>query len=291
MNVTVNGITAKVEWEGFRKSRADGGPQVVIRYQVDFADADAFADSVMGGIVVTGGPGGTVHNLPRQYCPTNPRLYALSADVDYFGERDDAPPPTTPPALPGPPVLAFDTAVVTVVYGLLTWAQIPDDDPGGQQSFPNEITPNEPYLFSNSEIDFGYENVAVPKGALAFATSPNLQIGAPVTIRVPMSTWRLTRHNYPALPYALVVAKVGNCNDGTFLGQPKGCVLFDDARTRQTMQSDGTRTQGFELVFKVKVRDWNMFIRPDTLQWDLVKDQAGGGFTPYSYTDLKSLMD
>ena len=78
MDVTINGITGKVEWEGFRKARTPDGPTVVIRYQVPYLQGDAFADACMGGI-----------GTPRAICPTNPVLYCLRADVDYFGERND----------------------------------------------------------------------------------------------------------------------------------------------------------------------------------------------------------
>ncbi len=286
MNVTVNGITAKVEWEGFRKSRGDDGPRVVIRYQVgDITTADTFADSVMGGIIVTGGPHGTVNNLPRQPCPTNPRIYALSADVDYFGERTDetAYSGGLPVTVPG-----FESASVTVVYGLLTWSQTVNDDPGGEQSFTNDQNPGEPFVFAECEIDHAVELITVRNGGMKFVTAPNLPIDAPIAIRSPISTWRIVRHLYPNLPSAKVMTMIGNTNNATFLGQGLGCVLFDDCRTKQVMTPDGTRCQGFEMIFKVKPRDWNMFVRPDTMIWDWVAD--GSGTRPYQQINLNPLV-
>jgi hypothetical protein len=277
MNVTVNGISAKVEWEGFRKARTDDGPRVLIRYQVPFASGDAFADSVMGGIVVTGGPSGTVSNLPRQPCPTNPKLYALHADLDYAAERDDV-----------GGSIAFDTALVTVEYGQLTWAQQATDDPGGEQSFPNELTPGQPFIFAECEIDHASEVVTVANAGLTFSSAPAVSVDLPISIRSPISTYRIVRHQYPNLPSQKVMTMIGQLNDATFLGRTRGLVLFDDCRTRQVMAADGTRCQGFELVFKVKVRDWNRFIRPDKMVWETVAD--GSGNTPYTYTNLLPLL-
>jgi hypothetical protein len=282
VNVVVNGIIGKVEWAGFRKSRGDEGPRVLMRYQVPYASGDNFADGVMGGI---SSAGGTVRYNPRQNCPTNPRLYALHADIEYFAEQND----TTGPYAGGTVVLpGFDTATVAVEYGNLTWPQITSDDPGGEQSFPNDDIPGEPYVFAECEIDMATELITVANAGLTFATSPNIPLDAPIVVRQAVSTWRITRHQFPNLPYKQVMAMLGQLNQSTFLGQTQGLVLFDDARTKQVMTSDGTKCQGFELVFKVKTLDWNRFIRPDKMIWDTVAD--GSGNNPYTYTDLKPLL-
>lgn len=273
MNVTVNGITGVVEWEGFRKSRGTEGPNVVIRYQVPYLQGDAFADASMGGV-----------GTPRATCPTNPTLYCLRADVDYFGERDDT--VTTSNGLvvivPG-----FDTATVTVEYGLLTWPQAFGDDPGGLQSFLNDLAPGEPYLFADCEIDIATDSTSV-NTAMQTASVPVIPVTQKFSIRAPISAWRITRHQYPNLPSAQVISMVGQTNSLTFLGQPAGCVLFDGARTRQMMTSDGIKCQMFEMLFKIKVRDWNFQIRPDRATWDAVQDSVGNRI--YTQTDLRPLL-
>ena len=125
-------------------------------------------------------------------------------------------------------------------------------------------------------------------GVLKTFSIPLLPIQQKIAIRSPISTWRITRHQYPNLPSAKVISMVGQTNSAVFLGQPIGCVLFDGARTRQQMTSDGTRVQLFEMIFKVKVRDWNYFVRPDAMTWDLVQDGAGN--RPYTQIDLRGLL-
>lgn len=281
MQVTVNGITAKVEWAGHRKSRTDDGPRVVIRYQLPWVNADGFADSVMGGYVVTGG---VPRYLPRHACPTNPVLYCLTAEIDYEAERDDTALPTVPPAMPGPALLAFDTAHVEVLYGNLTWPQITADDPQGDQSFQLESAPNEPILQAECEIDHGGQAITMPTGSLVFV-SDGLKIDAPLTKWEGIDVWRIVRHNFPNLPYKQVRSLKNRVNNSTFLGQERGCVRFANARSSGTMTGQGFKCQRFEIIFEVKDQDWNQFIRPDDLTYDDVGGAADNSKTPYKYTD------
>jgi hypothetical protein len=107
-------------------------------------------------------------------------------------------------------------------------------------------------------------------------------------VRVPISTWRITRHQFPNLPYAKVMAMIGQTNSTTFLGQTKGLVLFDNCRTKQVMTAQGTRCQGWEMLFKVKTLDWNRALRPDKIQWDFLTDSSGNML--YQQVDLRPLM-
>src|SRR6185312_7560114 len=229
--IVLNGITAYERWENFRKGRAEGGPWVEMEYLVAFANADAFCDSVMGGIVYSGG---TARNLPRQPCPTNPTLYAMNAGYVGAGE--------TAIGAGGRPT--FTDAIVTVRYEVLNWVEFPSQDPGGQQSFPNEAAPGTPLLLAECEIDMGGQVLTVPAKSLVFASDGSpLPSDTPVGVWDGFSTWRITRHKFPMLPFAKVASYQNHINNATFLGRPRGCVRFANARTKQIKTSDGTRTQ------------------------------------------------
>ncbi len=291
MDVVVNGVTGSLQWEGFRKGRHDGGPQVVIRYLVNYFYADQFADGVFGGFVKSGGAGGTIHYLPRMACPTNPTLYAIDVDVDYAGEIPDAPPTYTPPALPPPSQIAFQAAIVTVVYGNTPWPQFSTDDPGGEQSFQLESQPNEPLLGMECEIDHGGQAISLPNRALAFDDGTPFGPDDPGMIRwESLDVWRVTRHNFPNLPWATVRKLKNKLNDDTFLGQPKGCVRFANARSAGTMTGQGFKCQRFDIIFEVKSQDWNMKIRPDDGTYGLVTLLRDGTVNPYKYDDLRGLL-
>jgi len=290
MAVTVNGVTAKERWAGFRKGRGQDGPWVTMEYLVPFAYADDFADGVMGGISVTGTPPTqTIRNNPRQRCPTNPALYALAVDeIEYVGERGVG--------VGSRPT--FDLAIVRVHYGILTWPQAFTDDPGAQQSFPVESQPGLPLINAECEIDYGEETLSIPGGKMKYVSDDKL-VEQPQTIRVAITTYRITRYNYPDLPSSKVSSLVGTINAGlshgapydTFLGQAEGHVRFAGARTRLQMTANGTKCQLFEATYQVRQQGWNYVPRPDSsLIWDrlyCVGDPTKG---LYDYANLFPLL-
>lgn len=276
MAITVAGIVGKEMWESFRKGRGEFGPYVDLSYLVDFASADAFVDGVLGGIVTAGG---SIRNVPKLACPTNPRLYAMSAEYVGAGEAN--------PTANGRPT--FTAAVVEVRFAVPTWPQAFSDDPGGQQSFPNEATPGQPIVFAECEIDMGGEFVTVPQGSLVFL-SDSKPIDAPVGKWVGVSTFRIVRHYYPNLPTTKVATYLNKLNNATFLGRARGLVRFANAKTRQVQTSDGTRTQSWEMIFEAREHDWNEFIRPDDMLFDAVGSPLDSTKQPYSYVDLAPLL-
>lgn len=280
MAITVNSVTAAEMWDSFRKGRGPNGPYVELGYLVPFAQADAFIDGCMGGFVSTGGPNGTIRNVPKLACPTNPKLYAMSADEQGVGERADA-------SAGGRPV--FSHSVVTVRFEVPTWPQFPADDPGGQQAFPNETLPGEPFVFADCEIDMGGESVTVPETSFVFA-SDSAPTETPVTVWVGNSTWRITRHYFPNLPHAKIASLLNGVNNDVFLGQPKGQIRFANARTKQIQTADGTRTQNLELIFEWREHDWNTYLRPNGYVWEKVVSKSDATVTPYVYRNLKPLL-
>jgi hypothetical protein len=278
LSVTLNGVTAKIRWESFRKGRGENGPYVALSYLVPYAQTDNFIDGVMGGI---SGGSGTVQYLPRQKCPTNPTLYATRAEGDYVGE-------VYPNS--GTSSDLFQYSTVAVEYGVLAWPQAFGDDPGGQQSFPNDATPGEPYLFAECDIDFGGKLITLPKGSYLFPSGAPIYANVPATKWEAMSTWRVTRQNFPSLPYAKVGALVNKVNSTTFLGQAPEHVRFAGAQTQLRMTSDGTRCQRFAMSFEVQFEcTWNQLMRPDDLKYDNVEGTLTGA-PPYTLDDLRPLL-
>ncbi len=281
MAIIVNGVSGKNQWENLRKGADADGPWVTLQYVIDnYSQADAFLDGCLGGYVKAGGTGGSVKYVPRQKCPTNPTLYARTGEIDFLG-----PIKVTAGGLP-----QFGAAIVSINYGVLPWPQAFSDDPGGEQSFPNEINPGEPYTFADCEIDYGGEFVTIPKGSLVFHTSPKLTVDAPLGMWVGMNTYRFTRHNYPNLPHAKVSSMVNKINQTKLFGQNKGQVRFDGAKTKFTSTTDGTKCQLFEMQFSVRQYDWNYYIRPDSMVFDIVEDPNNSIIHPYTYTDLSGLL-
>jgi hypothetical protein len=276
MAITVNGILAYERWESFRKGRNADGPFVDLQYLVAFANADNFVDSVMGGISRAGG---TVHNVPKLRCPTNPTLFAMAAD--YVGAAE------TNVTSGGRP--EFVDALVTVHFEVPTWPQFPADDPGGDQSFPNDLAPGSPIIFAECEIDYGGEMVTIPNTSLVFI-SDGKKLEAPVAKWVGVQTWRVVRHYYPNLPHAKLTSLMNRINNTTFMGQDRGKVRLHSAKTRQTKTSDGTRVQNFEFELHVREYDWNEFIREDDMLFDLVGSPLDSTKQPYKYDDLTPLI-
>jgi hypothetical protein len=278
--VIVNGITAYERWENFRKGRTTDGPWVEMEYLVAWTTADNFCDSVLGGLTKSGGPNGNVHYTYRQACPTNPVLYAISAGYIGAGEAGAG--------SGGRPT--FTDAIVTVRYEVPNWTELPQQDPGGQQSFYNDAEPGTPILYADCEIDMAGQTITVPTGTLVFASDSMPVAGVTRGVWDGISTWRITRHKFPYLPYATVMNMANHVNGSTFLGQSRGCVRFANARTKQVKTSDGTRTQNWEMIFEVKPRDWNKFLRPDGFTWDFVHSSQSSLITPYTYDTLSTLL-
>jgi hypothetical protein len=275
--IFVGGIEGKPQWEGFRKTRDESGPRVIIPYLVEPAsNADLFADACLGGVVHIGGPTGKTRYVPTQQCPTNPSMGALTASMTYQGERNIG--------AGGIPV--FQTAVVAITYGLQPWPGLNSDDPGGEQAFTGTDT-GEPILFAECEIDYGQDIVVVGEGS-GFWLSDSKPMHRPRNRYVGTSNFRLVRHFFPYLPYALIMGLVNRINATTMFAQGRGQVRFAGGRSSLVMTSDGTKSQRFEQNYEIRQYDWNMFPREDKFTWDYLVDTIGNYL--YDYVDLTPLI-
>ena len=275
--IALNGINAREQWDGFKKTWNASGPQVVKPYLVDFAHADAFMTAIMAASPPAGTAPGTVA-IGRHQCPENPSLYAMECECEYVAETDitnnDRP--------------HFIGAIVTVTYGILPWDFKPNDDPGGVNSFEDDANPGQSYPYATQEIDFGGEFLTLPKGSLVFR-SDSKPVDFPVGRWQAHATLRFVRHYVPFFPAKTILSYLNRINATTFLGQPKGTIRFAGAKTKRIANSDGTRSQDVELIFEYRETDWNKFIRPDTLDFDFVSDKTLTKL-PYAYWDLNTIL-
>ncbi len=274
MTIQINNINVKEMWEGYKKGSGSRGPYVIKPYLVEWLYADAFVDSVLGGVSRIGN---FTQYTPRHACPENPTLYATNAEINYLGETD----------VTGGTTPKFTQTIVMVTYSVLTWDEFNTQDPNGTMSFPNEAAPNQPILQTVQEIDAASEFITMPGTAFVF-TSDNKSTDSPIGVWVGNSTLSLTKKNVPYLPQALIHAKMNKVNDATFLGQPAEQVLFLGAKTHRESLADGTRTQEVALTFKWREKKWNYAPRPDTGVWERIQTSVGG--SPYETADLLPLL-
>lgn len=265
---SVGPVTLKEMYEGYEPGMdIQRGPFVTKLY---LAPTWASAFACVNGLV---GSGGT----PIQHaCPESPNLRCMSAVIKPRAEYDSRD--------SGHP--QFNLPVIECVYAVPTWEAQVTDDPTGSQSFPNADEPGQPYLFMEQSIDWDSEVVKLPNRSYKFADGTVND--TPVSITVATAKFVLVRRWQTTLPYANVAAYMNRLNTSTFLGQAKGLVKFLNARSRRQFQSDGTRSQEVEYVFKWRKYDHNQVIRGDTGAFDTLINSTGGN--PYIYADLNALL-
>jgi hypothetical protein len=265
---TLGPILVKEMFEGYEAGvDIQRGPFINKKYLCpSWASAFAVVNALSGG-----GPRPVQHA-----CPESPNLRCVSAVLRPRGEydiRDSGRP-------------QFNMPVIDATYAVPTWEALVTDDPTASQSFPNAAEPGQPYLFMEQSIKWGKEILKLPKRAYKFADGTVSD--TPVHISIATAKFVLIRRWQETLPYGNVGAYMSTLNTSTFLGQPKGLILFDDAETRKQFQSDGTRSQEVAYTYLWRVVDHNMALRDDTGAFDLLINSSGGN--PYSYTDLNAML-
>lgn len=270
---TANGpVTLHEMWDDFKKGiDIQRGPYIEQSYLVDWGDTDAVINAMMGSTSTSGGT--TVH-VPGFPCPQSKNLCCMDAYVIGEGEYDNK---------DGGPV-RFNLPKLRVVYGIRSWEQAATDDPQGYQSFPGDG----PATYAIHSMDFGVEGVKLPTSAYKFAGTPNLPCDVPVLKQVGICKLSVELKKVPFLPTYTIMNLLGKLNDNTFLGAPRGMIQFMGARTSKEFESDGTRVQNVSYSFRFRKASFNLYLRPDTGQWDFIKTAAGK--YPYEYADLKPLI-
>ncbi len=270
LNTTVGPVTIKEMYEGYEAGiDLTRGPYVNKKYLCpDWPSTFPVANALMGGGVPPVG---------RHACPESTNLRCLNAVVQPKGEfdaRDSGRP-------------RFNLPIVSATYAIPTWSEQATDDPSANQSFPNEISPGQPYTYMDQSIDWDTETIKLPGRAYTFQTLGGA-VDTPVARTIAVAQFVLVRRWQKQLPYANVTAYLNKLNNATFLGQPAGQIKFRKARARRSAFSDGTASQEVELVFQWREYDHNMQHRPDKFLFEKIVDSAGN--TPYGYSDLTQLL-
>lgn len=260
----------------FSKGIDHHGPYYKVEYLINsYADADRFMNALRGFVTQYGGVSGfTTKTGPHQH-PLSPNLFCMSAElVEGLGT------PTT--NLNGYPSYSGG-ALIRAEYR--PWVG-GDFTPQPQ----NCIDQSTPILWCTQELDFTVESYLIPKATLVW-TSDNVPTDVAFKKDISIVIMSLTFHRLPYLPMGTVRGLVGTINSGTFLGEPKGQVLFTGAQTTREMDTSGTIVQKVQLVFKRREADWNMMIRPSTMAFATVGYNAGGSYlSPYNYQDFTPLL-
>lgn len=210
-------------------------------------------------------------------CPESANLRCLDAVIEPQAEYDAR--------AGGRP--EFNLPVIAVTYGVLSWDALATDDPGGNQSFPNDGSAGSPYLFMEQSIDWDTEVIKLPGRAYSFA-SDGTAIDVPVARSIAVAQFNLTRQWQSILPYANVASYMNRLNATTFLGQPRGQVKFRKCQSSRQFQSDATASQKVAFVFQWREFDHNKQHRPDRYLFELIVDSYGNN--PYQYADLSQLL-
>ena len=269
--------------DGFAKGIGPGGPWVRKKYLLAWADSDAAANAIMGLSRVVGGIAGTIYRRGPQPCPESPNLLALSVDVQPSGQ------PQIPAAGSGvaPGRVNYDFATVAVEYGVWPY-NFPDE--AAQADPYNYMTPDQQaYPFCTFDVDYATEHVTVPNSQLLFV-SDDAAVGSEVNIRVGCQTISATMNQVPYLPVQKLASLAGCVNNATFMGFPAETVLFDDAKTRRTLSTDGGLTQEVTMIFRYRAKNWN-FVARNAYTWErATADGTSTGTGLYTKSDLRPLF-
>lgn len=276
---TAGAVTLAENYDGYSFGVGLDGPYIQKQYLAPSWDvAFPCVNALQGSVSVVGGAGGTIIRKIGHQCPESPNLYCLEAHGVGFNELDlrDSGRPT------------YGKALINARYGLPPYNQQTSDDPGGVNSFPNDATPGQPYIWQEESIDFDVETVRLAGSAYTFYTAPNLPVDYPVTKDIRVASLTIVRKYVPYLPFTIMTSLQTKVNSTTFLGQPAGQILFRKMATRTQRLSDGTKSQEVTMTFKWREEDHNKIPRPDTGVFDYV--QTSGGLRRYQTADLRQLL-
>lgn len=276
LSTEVGTVDLKELWDGYREGVSQQGPWIEKSYVVeDYSKRQAVINALRGTISLSGG---STLSVPPHACPESPNIYCTDAYSEPQGEvcGYDG----------GRPVFAH--AIIRARYGVVPYNPVATIDPNGNNSFPNDDNPNQPFTYALCRMRISSEIVRIPGSAYTFHTAPNKPVDSPVGISVGVADLVFTRRFVPTLPMELILSKINGINNAVMFGQPIGTIMFRGADTEEDWSSDGKKTTNLVLYFKWREHDWNKQHRPDEASWDKIKDSFGNN--PYTYRDLKPLL-
>ena len=272
--LTLNGITANVLIDGYKKSRSllNGGPSRTILYDVAWADSDNFIDALLGGAISWAGPGAPIiWPTPHRY-PGNTLLVCLEASGSPIG-------PIQPDG--GAKLLAGDRCFVEAHYG------VPPIDIFGLNNNSDFTGYASPWVRDTSRMYV--HSYPVPASVLTFKSDGTATV-KPKELYLPHVEF--TRHRYmvPFLFEQLFLTLAYSVNNGTFLWFNKGTLRYESYEASDWYPaSDGTLVTDMTMTLTWRPFDWNAELRTDTpITWDVVWD---GTNYVYPYADLSPLLN
>lgn len=274
------------ELEGSGESSIDRSTASGTRaFKVAWADREVFRAALLGYVI---GAGDSRITMNPDVWPTNAAMLCRNVSIEPMGRVTSTSNPIT-----------YEWARVTAVYDNdVSYGRSNDDDPGQQSPGSNETLEYEGDLaaeFLNvtaADMKWKTSNVQVPLDQLPMVVVPYITISVPV-------------FNDVRSPTDVMEGRVGCVNNATFLGRPKGYVLYLGSQFKRRKvtaiyavatpvfggPANVTSTQilyAYVHKFGIKTRDWGQFYNPTTGAWDFIVTKDG--FYLYNEHDLTQLF-
>lgn len=255
-------------------------------YLVAWDDRIAFIRDMKGTSKQSGGPGGKWITTVPFASPGNPYLYVNSITWVPHGS----------PVIPSNPA-RYSHCKITVNFRPPVFDFGPVDI---LNSLTQDSDENQLLQLCSQEIEYGRQAISIPNTTMKFL-SDGRQISSALGRSISLQVMTLTYHRFPLLPVGYLRDYQDCVNDATFLGCPRGTVLFEAASNRRESSVGGPTTQMLKMVYKYRQYDWNMRARPDGPEWDYIVKSSyttGGATTGttynnsviYKYKDFRKLL-
>lgn len=262
---------------GWERGQNDSGPYAKKPYLIAWADQNRFFQDLRGvNGLTTVNHGDWSWTGPLLY-PDSPtdNIYATGISVKSVGQ------------IVGSDPIQYTYAIVLVSFTRLTWdANQQESDPFGFNSFGQTEAEIAALAGASQELDFGYQEIPIPKSALKFA-SDGLAVTQHAVLRVALVVMNVTWERMPYMPLPQVQQYAGTVNNATFLGAGVGQVMFDGGKSQRQVMADGSVVQRLQMVFRYRSVSFQKMVRPDTGAWDTVQKPNGSNlFTQNDFSQL-----
>jgi hypothetical protein len=281
-----DGLSGGVDDKGDFESRT---------YLVAWADKNTFIQQLKGTSRQSGGPSGKWVMTVPYASPDNPNLYVNNITWVPWGT----------PIVPSNPT-RYSHVKVTVSFRVPPFEFGPADT---LNSLTQDSEENQLLQLCTQEIEYGRQAISIPNTTMKFL-SDGRQISSALGRSISLQIMTLTYHRFPMLPVGYLRDYQDCINDATFLGCPRGTVLFENAHNQREAgveTAGGVATgnigvhQMLKMVYKYRQYDWNMRARPDGPEFDYVVKSSyttGGATTGstynnsviYKYKDFRKLL-
>lgn len=215
----------------------------------------------------------------------------------------------------GKEIISYPFAKITAVYKPIDYAVICDDELPSVTGSTGEYNSSSEYArYCTRTYSYASEILTLQTAMKFVSTGRVLQGGAgQVQFMTTVNMlWRQVPSDMSGDPFVCptqtaIINCVGHVNDGIFLGQPAGCVLFIGAEPKMRTPKMGEQGGGDQFLWDVNYQfairnngtaadgdsasGWNYFYDVSLGEYDLVtSDGTTGGKTIYQSADLTQLF-